>query len=257
MTEIVPYLSIAIVALLASFSTFFSGFGLGTILLPVFSLYFPLELAVLATALVHFSNNLFKFGMLREHLDFGILLSFGIPAGIGALIGALSLQFTSHSGIAYSYLVFGKSLTVDWVSVLIGILMLFFALMELLPYFERIQLPNKWLPIGGIVSGFFGGISGHQGALRSAFLSKTTLTKAQFVSTGVAISFIIDLTRIGIYFKSDFSHLPIKLILIGSSFAMIGSVYGKRLFEKSVNLNIRKVVAIFLFVMGIKILIGL
>jgi uncharacterized membrane protein YfcA len=52
-------ISIAIVCLLGSFATFFSGFGLGTILLPVFSLYFPIELAILATALVHFANNIF------------------------------------------------------------------------------------------------------------------------------------------------------------------------------------------------------
>jgi len=37
-----------------------SGFGLGTLLLPVFALFFPLPVAIAATALVHLANNFFK-----------------------------------------------------------------------------------------------------------------------------------------------------------------------------------------------------
>jgi uncharacterized membrane protein YfcA len=48
------------VALAASLLTFFSGFGLGTLLLPAFALVFPLDVAVAATALVHLANNVSK-----------------------------------------------------------------------------------------------------------------------------------------------------------------------------------------------------
>ena len=51
---------IGLVALLTSGLTLFSGFGLGTILMPVFALFFPLPLAIAATAVVHFANNLFN-----------------------------------------------------------------------------------------------------------------------------------------------------------------------------------------------------
>ena len=54
------YLVIAVAALVVSMMTFFSGFGLGTLLLPVFALFFPVEIAVATTALVHLANNLFK-----------------------------------------------------------------------------------------------------------------------------------------------------------------------------------------------------
>ncbi len=50
---------ICIVAFLTSILTFFSGFGLGTILMPVFALFFPVEVAIALTSVVHFSNNLF------------------------------------------------------------------------------------------------------------------------------------------------------------------------------------------------------
>ena len=57
------YLVICAVALLASGLTFFSGFGLGTLLLPAFALFFPIEQAVAMTAVVHFLNGLFKLGL--------------------------------------------------------------------------------------------------------------------------------------------------------------------------------------------------
>jgi len=41
---------IGLAALLTSGLTLFSGFGLGTILMPVFALFFPLPLAIAATA---------------------------------------------------------------------------------------------------------------------------------------------------------------------------------------------------------------
>ena len=50
MTELI----ICLVALFGSALTFFSGFGLGTILVPVFALFFPIELAIALTAIVHF-----------------------------------------------------------------------------------------------------------------------------------------------------------------------------------------------------------
>jgi len=57
-----------------------SGFGIGTILRPLFALCFPVPLAVAATAVVHVANNLFKFGMMAAHADWRVVARFGIPA---------------------------------------------------------------------------------------------------------------------------------------------------------------------------------
>lgn len=78
---------IGVVALLASTLTLFSGFGLGTVLTPVFVLFFPVPLAVAATAIVHFANNLFKFALLAKQADWAVVMRFGIPAAIAALVG--------------------------------------------------------------------------------------------------------------------------------------------------------------------------
>ena len=53
-------LIISLVTFLAAILTFFSGFGLGTILTFVMMFYFPVELAIALTGIIHFSNNIFK-----------------------------------------------------------------------------------------------------------------------------------------------------------------------------------------------------
>ena len=74
------YLIICTVALLASALTFFSGFGLGTLLLPAFVLFFPIEQAVALTAIVHFLNSLFKLALTGRHADRKVVVRFGLPA---------------------------------------------------------------------------------------------------------------------------------------------------------------------------------
>ena len=51
---------ISFAAFIIAILTFFSGFGLGTILTPVFMIFFPVELAIGLTGIVHFFNNIFK-----------------------------------------------------------------------------------------------------------------------------------------------------------------------------------------------------
>ena len=65
------FLIICAVAFTASGLTLFSGFGLGTLLMPAFALFFPIEVAVAATAIVHLANNIFKVGLVAKKADFG------------------------------------------------------------------------------------------------------------------------------------------------------------------------------------------
>ena len=249
-------ISIAIVCLLGSFATFFSGFGLGTILLPVFSLYFPIELAILATALVHFANNIFKMSLMARHLDFSLFKRFGITAFIGALVGASVLTWVGHAGYMYASPIWdGKSVT--YVSFFIGLLMLFFVVFE----WKSIRFPFShspyFLPLGGFLSGFFGGFSGHQGALRSAFLSKITLDKQLFVATSALISLLIDVSRITIYSSSaEWGQLNVRYLVIGGLSAFTGSLLGKRYLNKVSYTFIKWMVGLFLTLMSLLILTG-
>jgi uncharacterized membrane protein YfcA len=168
---------IPLVALGASLLTFFSGFGLGTLLTPVFALFFPIELSVTLTAIVHFLNNIFKFSLVGRHSDKNIVIKFGIPAALSALIGAWVLGTLSHFPAILDYEILGHQFELLPVKVIFSLLLIFFTLVEIIPSLHQLQCSHRYLTLGGVLSGFFGGLSGHQGALRAAFLSKTNLTK--------------------------------------------------------------------------------
>src|SRR5512133_3361462 len=94
---------ISIVAFFTAILTFFSGFGLGTILLPVFTIFFPVEIAVALTGVVHFTNNLFKITLVGRKADKSVLLRFGIPAVIASFAGALLLLKLTVMPVLLSY----------------------------------------------------------------------------------------------------------------------------------------------------------
>jgi uncharacterized membrane protein YfcA len=236
-------LLIAGVAFAASLLTFFSGFGLGTILLPVFVLSFDIEIAIVLTAIVHFLNNAFKFFLTGKNLDSKILIRFGAPALLCSFLGALVLKQLSLAG--------------ETLNIVVGTLMIAFAFIELLPMFRNRRLPEKWILIGGALSGFFGGLSGHQGAFRSIFLVRSTQSKETFVATGIAIALLVDLARLTIYIPS-FKHLatatygPKLIIAIAASF--LGAMAGQRTLKKVTLAWVQNVVAIVLILLGIYII---
>ena len=235
----------------------FSGFGLGTLLLPVFALFFDIEVAILATALVHFSAGIFKFLLTMSSINFSILIRFGITAVLGAYIGSFLVSKLSHDLIIYNYEFLNFNFKVELINFIIGVLMILFAFIELLPTLKTITFNKKYLPLGGFISGFFGGFSGHQGALRSAFLSKTKIENHVFIATSVSIAMIIDLVRVSSYFQmSNFENLPWKMISFGVLFALTGTFFGKRYFDKKQNINIRLLVSVFLFLIGMAMILG-
>ncbi|MDH1575424.1 hypothetical protein [Pseudomonas sp. GD03746] len=61
--------------------------------MPVFALFFPLQLAIAATAVVHFANNLFKLGLMAQQTDWSVVVKFSLPAAFTATLGAGSLAF--------------------------------------------------------------------------------------------------------------------------------------------------------------------
>jgi uncharacterized membrane protein YfcA len=116
-----------------------------------------------------------------------------------------------------------------------AILIASFTFFELIPSLRNLEFDKKYLPLGGAVSGFFGGLSGHQGALRSAFLARTGLSKEQFIGTGTAIACFIDVARIGIYSKNFATHTLIQnapLFFITTLAAFLGAYIGSKILKK-------------------------
>jgi uncharacterized membrane protein YfcA len=190
---------IGLAAFFAAGLTLFSGFGLGTLLTPVFALFFPLPLAIAGTAVVHLANNVFKLGLLVKHADWRVVWRFGLPAMAAAVLGALLLAWIGEMPTWLTWSLGERRFEITPLKALIGLLICSFAALEMSSRFARVALPPRWLPVGGVLSGFFGGLSGNQGALRSAFLIKIGLPKRAFVATGGVIAVIIDASRIGVY----------------------------------------------------------
>lgn len=251
---------LCIAALVTSLLTFFSGFGLGTILTPVFALFFPIEIAIALTGVVHFLNNIFKLALVGWQADKKVVVKFGIPAFCAALLGALLLVELSNLSPLYAYSIADKEFFITPVKLIIAMLLIFFALMEVVPYLKKIEFGKNHLFLGGLLSGFFGGLSGNQGALRSAFLIKAGLTKEAFIATGVVIACIIDFSRLGVYF-TRFSESGLRdnlvLVMAATLSAFAGAFAGSRLLKKVTMESVQLVVTTMLIMLSIALGLGL
>jgi uncharacterized protein len=254
---------IGIAAMFTAGLTLFSGFGLGTILMPVFALFFPVPLAIAATAVVHLANNIFKFSLMARQADWRVAARFSVPAAAAAMAGAALLSLFDRMPPVASYELFGSTHQLTVVKGLIGTLIVLFAVLELWPRFQALAFPPRWLAVGGALSGFFGGLSGNQGALRSAFLIKAGLSKEAFVATGAVSAVIVDASRLLVYgtgFMADHFARSRELfapIMVAMVCAFIGSFLGKRMLQKVTLQSVQMIVATGMFLIGVALVAGL
>lgn len=254
------FLILGIAAFLMSGLTFFSGFGLGTLLMPLFAIFFPVETAVTMTAVVHLFNNMFKLGLTASSADRGIILKFGLPACAAAFAGAWLLGWLSGFEPLSQYSWMGRHFQITPVKLAAGILIMGFAVFETLPRFKNLSVSPHLMPFGGLLSGFFGGLSGHQGALRSVFLLRCGLNKEAFIGTGVAIACLVDLSRLAVY-GTHFSRAELRenatLLVIAMIAAGLGALSGSRLLKKVTLETVQRIVAVMLFVISAGLISGL
>jgi len=259
------WIIVCLVALVASALTLFSGFGLGTLLLPAFAVVFPAELAVAATAIVHLTNNLFKLTLIGRHARFATVLAFGLPATLGALGGAWSLKALSGLPVIGGYTVAGQRFEISLLKIALGSLIVVFAWFELDPQSGSNHVRRLGMRWGGLISGFFGGLSGHQGALRSAFLVGSGLEKEAFIATGVWCAVMVDLARIAVYGLVFMGPLvagsragPVGGLLLAAMFsAFAGAWIGVRLVKKVTLEVVRRWVGLLLILVGLGLALGL
>lgn len=248
------YAVVCTVALVASGLTLFSGFGLGTILLPAFAVFFPVELAVAMTAIVHLANNVLKLAVLGRYADRAVVVRFGVPAIIAAIAGALLLAVFSDASPVARWSLSGREMSITPVKVLIAVLIMVFALLEVLPSLRHLRFARKYLPLGGVLSGFFGGLSGHQGALRSAFLVRAGLSKEGFIATGVVIACLVDVTRLSVYgrhFQSTGISEHLALLMASIISALAGVLIGRYLLGSMTMKSIQLIVSVLLLIMAL------
>jgi len=251
------YALITLTSLVVSGLTLFSGFGLGTLLTPAFAVFFPVATAIAATAVVHLANNLFKLALVGRQADWRVVARFSLPAALAAMVGASALVGFAELPALTNYELSGRTFEITPVKLVIGVLIVLFASLELSSGFAALVIPAKYLPLGGLLSGFFGGLSGNQGAFRSAFLIKAGLAKEAFVATGVVSAVIVDTVRLTVYgmsyFTTSFRAVPTEiagLVVSATLAAFIGAFVGTRLLQKVTLRAVQITVAVCMIAVG-------
>jgi uncharacterized membrane protein YfcA len=258
-------LLLAVLAAAVSLLTFFAGFGLGTLLMPAFALFLPLEIAVAATAIVHFANNVFKALLLARHARRDILVRFGLPAVGAAFAGAALLGILSTEAPLTTWSPFGRPAVITPIKLVLGVLIVAFGLFELVPALRSFRASPRYLPLGGVLAGFFGGLSGHQGALRAAFLSPLGLTPVQFTATQALLGLMVDVARLIVYAAtflaagstSTTASIPWGWVAAATAGALAGALLGKALLPKVTVERLHLLTGVLLVLVGTALALGI
>jgi len=218
-----------------------AGFGIGSLLTPVFAARLGTRLAVAAVAIPHFVGTLQRFFVLRRHVDRRVLLGFGAASAAGGLAGALLHARVANRPLA---LVFGT-------------LLLLAGLSELTGWMQRVRWGRGAAWVAGALSGLLGGLVGNQGGIRSASMLGFEVPKESFVATATAVGVIVDLARLPVYLVTDGRALRAQwpLILAATAGAVIGTPIGIRVLARVPERVFRRVVSVLLLLLGVAMIL--
>ena len=234
-------LELVVFSLLATFVaaalTVPAGFGLATMITPVVFLWLDPHEAVAVVAIVHGSHNAWKLKVLRKSVDYTAVRRFGWAMVVGALIGA-SLNTVVES---------------EPLLLIVGVALIVLPLLSITEGWTNFRLPEAEDRIGGFGSGFFGGLTGHQGALRAMFLQKRLPNKTEYAATAAVLALVVDLTRIPVYVALEgWQILDAGWLIVGLVLAAIlGVQLGKRWLKKWKSDTIRNGILVAIVASGV------
>jgi uncharacterized protein len=212
-----------------------AGFGIGSLITPVFALHYPLKVAVAAVAIPHIAATATRLWLMREHVDRKLLIRFGLASAVGGLIGAF---LYSAAGNPVLTTIFGAALVLT-------------ATLELTGAARRVKLRGPWAWIAGTASGL-GGMVGNQGGIRSAALLGFETTRQSFVATATAVALLVDLARLPVYVSGQYETLMRMAGVIGwaTAGALIGTFLGKRVLDVIPERVFRPAVSLLILALG-------
>jgi len=234
-------LLISVVVIIAGGIGTLTGFGTSTIMVPVMLLFYPVPQTLFFVGIIHFFGNVWKLLLFRKGLRWRLILSFGIP-GIAATFLGASLVFNVPTAV---------------LSRVLGSFLILYVVYLFTKSSFKVKPSLVFGACGGALSGFFAGVFGIGGAVRGLFLTAFDLPKAVYIATAGAIALFIDATRLTTYFSNG-ARLPMLLLyglplFIPASF--LGAAIAKRIVDIIPQEQFRKIVAVFLLLMGIKLLL--
>jgi uncharacterized membrane protein YfcA len=234
-------LVIALASVVAGAVASVVGFGIGSLLTPLFAVRVGTQLAVAAVSIPHVFATGLRYWRLRAHVDRRVLVSFGIMSAAGGLAGALLHSVAGNRALA----------------VVFGVILIFVGVSELAGFARRMRFGGWVAWMAGALSGLFGGLVGNQGGIRSAALLGFDVDKDAFVATATAIGLVVDAARMPVYFATQAPALARiwPLVLISTAGTLVGTVVGVRALRRIPEHAFRRIVAAILLVLGVYMLL--
>jgi uncharacterized membrane protein YfcA len=214
-----------------------AGFGLATMITPVVFLWLEPHEAVAVVGIVHGSHNAWKLKVLRSSVDYSAVRRYGWAMVVGALIGAA----------------LNTAVEADPLLLIVGVALVVLPLLSISERWTNVRLPDAEDRIGGFGSGFFGGLTGHQGALRAMFLQKRLPNKTEYAATAAVLALVVDVTRVPVYVALEgWQILDAGWLIMGLVLAAIlGVQLGKRWLKKWKSDTIRNGILVAIVVSGV------
>jgi uncharacterized membrane protein YfcA len=219
-----------------------AGFGIGSVLTPALALSVGTKVAVALVAIPHFAATALRLWVLRRSVDRGVLVTFGLASAAGGLGGAVL-----HSFLASPVL-----------SIVLGLLLVFGGLSELLGLARRFRVRTVHAIAGGALSGLFGGLVGNQGGIRSAALLRFDLRPRALIATATASALLVDVARVPVYVVSNGDDLLdgwllVTFLAVG---VVVGTLIGAPVLGRIPERLFRRVLAVLLIGLGASLIVG-
>jgi uncharacterized membrane protein YfcA len=234
-------LAVFVVGTLSGATASLVGFGIGSLLTPLLAARFGVGVAVAAVTIPHAIATAVRCWRLKAHIEWAVLMRFGILSAGGALAGAILYTRLGPSTLTR----------------ILGGLLVLTAIAQLTGWAKRWRAHGPLVSLFGLASGFFGGVAGNQGGLRAAALTAFDLSPKAFVATSTATGLLVDLARTPVYlWTSGHALLPLGWpIAIATAGVLIGTILGERILLGLSRERFAQIIAAAIGMLGVWLLV--
>ena len=149
-------------------------FRIVRLFVPIAQFLFDFQTVLMLTAILHDFSNTAKLFLFYRHLDFRLLLLYGIPSTVFVILGAW----------------LSKDLYLQYLELILGVFLLLFGSFVMMYPSFRLSQDRVSAVTGGSVAGFLAGLIGTGGAIRGMSLAAFDLEKSTFIATSAGIDFL-------------------------------------------------------------------
>ena len=232
---------VVLVSFLAGMTASVAGFGIGSLLIPLVGVRTGTKIAIALVSLPHFLGTSVRFWLLKAKVNRKILIRFGLLSAVGGLVGALLHTFFVS----------------DVLRIVFSVMLIVAGTVGVLEISERLRFGKLAAAAAGLASGFFGGLVGEQGGIRSVALLNFDVEKEAFIATATATGLIVDAVRMPAYFLTQPSQINEFLFLIAltSIPVVLGTLAGNVVLKRIPEASFKQIVSFLILVLGIFLLI--